>query len=720
MNQFRAVRPSPLLEAALAYAARGWLVFPIHSPVGGTAPCSCGDADCSSPGKHPRTQNGFKDASIDPTVIEGWWTNWPDANIGIVTGVGSGLAVLDIDPRHGGDDTLAELVEQHGGLPETIEVATGGGGVHLYFACPAVGQRSKNAFRPGLDLKADGGYVVAPPSLHESGEYYAWAVHPDEVEVAAAPAWLLELVNARRPSAPSTAAKPVENVILDGGRNTHLCRIAGGLRRKGVDPSAIEAALLAENQARCQPPLGEVEVLKVARGIQRYEPESSIGEVLPLTDSGNARRLVRRFGGDLRFCHPWRKPLVWDGRRWRVDDTGAALGMTHAIVREIAEEADLETDQGYADALRGWAKKSGMVERRKAMIPLSASEPGIPVLPTELDQHPLLLNTANGTLDLETIRLREPNRGDLLTKSITIGYEPGAVCPRFDAFLARVVPDEEIRAFLQRVLGYCLSGLVVEHVLLFLYGRGSNGKSTLLRVLQALLGRDYAAEAAPDLLLAKDWSAHPTELAELFGKRLVVCQESGEGRALDEPRVKRLTGGDLITARRMREDFWTFEPTHKLWLSSNYRPKIRGMDEGIWRRVLLVPFAQEIPEPERDRELPAKLMEELPGVLAWGVRGWEEYRRGGLQPPEAVRVATAQYRLEEDAIGRFIVACTEPDPAGRVQAAQLFEAYQSWCKENSERTVSQTALGVDLVKRGFEKVKSGTIGYLGLRLRGSK
>lgn len=717
----RAPQGNPLLDAALSYAARGWAVLPLHTPVGGVRPCSCGRADCPSVGKHPRTEHGLADVTTDQEVITAWWRRWPDANVGIVTGGVSGIDVVDVDPRHGGDKTLADLQKVHGQLADTVEAATGGGGVHYYFG-HSPGLRCRTGFSPGLDFKTDGGYVVAPPSLHESGEAYSWNRHPDEIELASLPAWSHDLVRVREGDQGTVRHVSHNGAIPEGKRNDYLCSVAGTLRRRDMSADAIEAALLTENSARCSPPLDEHEVLKIARSIRRYEPSVAAvdgGDWFELTDTGNAKRFVRRFGGEYRFCHPWKKGLVWDGRRWKLDDSGFGLRMTREIVAEVEEQAAHEPDEDVREALQKWAKRSGMVERRRAMAALAAVEPGIPVLHTDLDQHPLLLNVANGTLDLETLRLRDHKRADLLTQQILIPYEPKATCPAFERFLERIVPDGELRAFLQRAVGYCLSGLVGEQVLFFVYGIGANGKSTFLGVIQVMLGPDYELEAAPDLLLSKHGTPHPTELADLFGKRFVVCQESGEGRALDETRVKRLTGGDPITARRMREDFWTFSPTHKLWLSSNYQPQIRGTDEGIWRRVLLVPFEQFIPKGERDRKLPEKLRAELPGILTWAVRGWTDYRRGaGLRPPEAVRLATQQYREEQDVLGRFITERLRAAPGERLPAQALHAAYGAWCTANGETTVSSALLGSLLRHRGFRKEKRGRVVYLDLRLRG--
>jgi putative DNA primase/helicase len=452
-------------------------------------------------------------------------------------------------------------------------------------------------------------------------------------------------------------------------------------------------------------------------GAQEIPREEVSLRKLMRTDSGNAERYVRMYGERLRYCHPWKRALTWDGKRWKLDERGRALGWTKDVARSIYREASQVRDEGERDESARWAKVSEKLERRKAMLTLANVEDGIPVLHSELDRHPLLINVANGTLDLETMKLREHDRNDLLTAIAPVAYDPNAECPSFAAFLTRILPDEGIRDFVQTAVGYSLAGNVGEQVLFFPHGEGANGKSTLLTAIQGVLGGDYALEAAPNLLMEGRNAAHPTELADLFGKRFVVCQESAQGQGLNESLVKRLTGGDPIRARRMREDFWTFDPTHKLWLSSNYRPVIRGTDEGIWRRIYLIPFNVFIPTVERDRDLPKKLAKERNGILTWALRGWSNHRRGGLQPPAAVQLATGDYRTEQDVIGRFLDECVEAARGERLPAADLHRRYEAWCRQNGEVPVNPNELGRRLTDRGFERKKSGVVFFLGVRLR---
>ena len=347
----------------------------------------------------------------------------------------------------------------------------------------------------------------------------------------------------------------------------------------------------------------------------------------PQTDRGNAQRLVERHGRDLRYCHPWGKWLVWDGQRWKIDDTGEVMrrakGTASAIYaeasipsRKAAEEPDedkRELKAKIAELMSKWARGSESRYRIEAMILMAQSEPGIPVLPSDLDTHPLLLNRENGTIDLCTGKLLEHRRGDLITKLAPVSFDPDATCPTFDRFLAQILAeDDELIGYLQRAVGYALTGDVSEQALFIFYGTGANGKSTFLNAVMAMLG-DYALKATPDLLMKG--SGHPTEKTDLCGRRFVSAIETEEGRKLAEVFVKEATGGDAIRARRMREDFWQFDPTHKLFLATNHKPVVTGTDHAIWRRLRMIPFEVTTSDDDMDKKLPEKLREELPGIL---------------------------------------------------------------------------------------------------------
>jgi putative DNA primase/helicase len=446
------------------------------------------------------------------------------------------------------------------------------------------------------------------------------------------------------------------------------------------------------------------------------------------TDSGNAVRLVRHFGRDLRHCHPWGKDLVWDGRRWRVDDTAQVERLAKETGRRIYEEAAAAEDPEERKALVRHATASESARALGAMVRLARSEPGVPVLPAELDAHRWLLNCANGTVDLTTGRLREPRREDLITKLCPTSYEPKATCPTWERVLSAVFGgNDALVDFVRRLLGHCLTGDVGEQVLPIWWGHGSNGKTTILNAVMEALGEDYAIKAAADLLMARKKDNHPTQLARLFGRRLVACVESEQDGRLDEALVKELTGSDPITARRMREDPWQFNPTHKLILCTNHKPKVRGTDRGIWRRQCLVPFTVSFWDPDKgedgpaelraDKALPGRLREEYPGILAWMVRGCLEWRRDGMQTPDEVLKATEAYRGEQDLVGTFLAERCVTGGKDKCRAGVLYTAFQEWAKAGGEDKVpGRRTFGDVLVEKGFDKSKSNGIWYLGIAL----
>jgi putative DNA primase/helicase len=472
---------------------------------------------------------------------------------------------------------------------------------------------------------------------------------------------------------------------------------------------------------------------------------------LPWSDQTNAEMLVRLYGKDMRYCHPWKKWMTWNSICWEVDQTGAAMRHAKETIKRLAQEAATRIEHLHTLSVEEQEKtlqlvkhvKSSLFARRlQDLLILAASEAGIPILPADLDQHPMLLPCLNGTVDLTTGLCRPHQRGDLLTKHIPVVYDPAATCPQWEAFLWQImggsVPSEglsessealeelqqanerahRLTKFLQRVVGYALTGDVTEQALFILWGSGSNGKSTFLNTLMAMLGA-YAIKAVPDLLMVKKNDTHPTERADLFGCRLVAAIETEKGRSLSEVLVKEMTGGDPIRARRMREDFWEFFPTHKVLLATNHKPVIRGTDHAIWRRIRLIPFTITIPDEKQDKGLMEKLSKEFPGILAWAIEGCLEWQREGLGLPDEVEAATEDYRSEMDVLGDFLETYCHQGPNYRIKVGELWKAYQRWCDETGESPGTQKQLGQQLQERGFvgDRGTNGTRWRLGLALR---
>jgi len=522
------------------------------------------------------TPKGFKDGAVTPEVIEAWFQRWPDANVGVVTGQESGLIVLDTDPKNGGFESFAALEAQYGTLPTTLVVETGSGGTHHYFRHPDDGRKLPNCANlagfMGIDVRGDGGYVVAPPSLHATGVHYAF--REESAEVADAPAWLLDLIvkkpfkeqGARSFAVPVAAGASVE-IIREGGRNERLTKEAGALRRRGHDEALIAEVLLQMNERICSPPLDEDEVRRIAASICRYAPDESAA---PLNDSGNAERLVRHLDGKARFCPDAKGWFNWNGRHWEPDTGSSVLAATKDVARLIGVEAELVDDEEKRKAMQAHCKKSQSLKFREAMEKLARVEPQVQVRRAAFDDDRWVLTVGNGVLDLRTGELLAFDKDRLCLKATDVSFNLAVPRPRWEAFLDRVFGgNREVIRYVQKAVGYSLTGSTKEQCFFLLHGWGKNGKSTFLSVLHELLGT-YALQASFSTFLAKEKNSGGAtpELARLAGARLVAASEGAGGRAFDEAVIKSLTGDDPITCRELYQSEFTYRPAFKIWLAT--------------------------------------------------------------------------------------------------------------------------------------------------------
>ncbi len=426
-----------------------------------------------------------------------------------------------------------------------------------------------------------------------------------------------------------------------------------------------------------------------------------------LTDLGNAKKLVARHGHDLRYCGARSAWFAWDGRRWKLDDSGEIVRRAkETVLSWYGDAAELPSNKERR-ALLKHAMTCESVSKIKAMIDLARSEDGIPVDMSELDRDPWLLNVQNGTLNLRTGYLRPHTQCDLITRLAPVDYVPDATCPTFFAFLESVMEGKhDLIEFLQRAIGYSLTGLTSERCMFICWGGGKNGKSTLLDTLLDIFA-DFASRTNTDALMATRSERIPNDVAALKGMRFVYASEGEEGRRLAEARIKDVTGGDTISARFMRGEWFDFRPEFKLWFGTNHRPAVKGTDDAIWDRIRLIPFKRRYEPSEQDKGLKDKLLAEREGILAWAVDGCLAWQVDGLQEPEDVMRATKEYRSAEDVIGRFLGERCEFHETANVTKKALYSAYKSWCEDQSEEYITQKAFGMRLADLGIDEALMG-------------
>lgn len=425
------------------------------------------------------------------------------------------------------------------------------------------------------------------------------------------------------------------------------------------------------------------------------------------TDMGNSERFHELASGDIKFVEElgW---LLWNGKFWEVNPMGVKELYKHTVIDRIYRELAEKASQHNSDAvkeLNKWAKRSESDSQIASAMRCASSISGIRAKIEDFDKNLKLLNIENGTVDLTTGELKRHDRKDLITKLAPVVHDADAKAPVWLNFLDRIFEnDQEQIAFVQRALGYSITGGTEGDCWFILHGVGANGKSVLLNNILDMMG-SYAGQAAPDLLMQPRGGSdrHPTELADLMARRFVVCQESEEGRRLAEASVKRMTTSDRIKARYMCKDFFEFVPTHKLWLATNHVPVVRDTTESTWRRIRMISFNVVIPPEERDPNLLQKLKSEWPGILNWVVAGCLEYQKVGLQPPPKVLVATAEYRQSQDSFAVFLNEYCYEDAGALTSRKDLYASYQHWCEKSGEYCKSGRLFSQALIEREYKR-----------------
>lgn len=722
------------------YAQYGLAQIPVCVPVEGA--CGCGGKHTGKQvGKAPLVKGGFKAATTDTDQLDRWVAQFPRCNWGANLSL-SNLAVVDTDSVEAEKEVIVL------GVPKTFTVVTGSGGRHRYYRLPATVPALvtvHNGKSAKVDILADG-YAILPPSLHQSGNRYQWEISPEnlDTELPELPEWACTLLLSAwvKSSGGQITVKLArllqgkesiesENIV---DRSETLFALACELFRAKVTLERVQDILAdrdrvlgafwplgpkfhgrrdaslryAEIATKAQESVG-AEPKLVLGGTRRGRVVSSSKDVpadlaqalrsLEKTDAGNAEAMALLYGTKIAYNPAQQRWYRWEKHAWAPATDGdvhlAALETAKARLGVAVRHSD---DKGVNWALR--SQDSYRIESAVKMGKVTLARKGL------WDEQDFLFATASGVVDLLTGDLRAGEPGDLISMSSPVEYKVGDTCPRFEYFLSQVFDnDEGLVRFLWRAIGYSLSGATQEECLFLLHGTGTNGKGTLDWVLREILGTYYLSAPFSSFEEQRNESS-TNDLAMLAGKRMVSASENSEGRRLNEGRIKRATGRDPITARFLHREFFSYIPRFKLWLQTNHLPVIRGTDEGIWRRMRLIPFTVSFRGRE-DHGLRDALLSELPGILAKAIRASRDWKTmGGIrleQAPESLRLATQGYRYEMDTLQGFIDDCCESDQDLEVESGKLYRAYRGWATERGEYILGHTGFARKLVDKGMDR-----------------
>lgn len=504
--------------------------------------------------------------------------------------------------------------------------------------------------------------------------------------------------------------------ILDHGENFTECAKDLGNQGFGTSKEEFAKAILTQQKEKQSPSKTHDDPISQADN----EPPILMGRH-ELTDTGNANRFVRMWKDEMRYDHSVSSWFIWNGRYWEQDFVGMCIERAKKTASRIyAEAAEDGLPDDVRSALVKHAKVSHGHDRLKAMIALAKSDPSFAVVHDVWDKNAWLLNVENGTIELKTLAFREHDRTDMLTHMSKIEYNPVATCPTWNVCLEQWQPKEDIRAFLRRGVGYSLTGNTREQKLFYLYGSGSNGKSVFLEACQFILGGYWLKSKSDSFMrqMNKNASGAQPDLVPLIGKRFVTTSEVSQSERLNEALVKDLTGGDTFAVRDLYRGMVNFTPQCKIWFYGNHKPRISSDDGGIWRRFLLVNFGVIIPEDQRDPDMLVKLRAESSGILNWALEGLRDWLKNGLNTPDEINRATAEYRQAEDVIGRFVDDALIIMPGNSITGQQMYQIYTTWCKANGEFAKRQNEFSEAMKNRGFNKQRMSTgVKYTGVSAR---
>jgi putative DNA primase/helicase len=648
----------PALVIAL-HRDRGWALIPVRD-------------------KRPMVDwKAYQEQRPSRAKMTVWQCQYEPPSWAVVTGAESGVIVLDFDGERG-LETLAELgFEPH--------VTTPRGGAHVYFEHPGIPVLTRAPVDgdrwPSMDVRGDRGLAIVCGRDSRGGyvwhdrEPYPWSRLPHE---------LADALTATTVSAISTPR--IGRRVPEGGRHSHLLSFAGKLAAVGATGDAIEAAVVAENAAACDPPMSDVEARDLGADAARRYGET---RRYALTDFGNAERLADIGAGELIYVPGvgWHN---WDGKRYRHDEDDVEVTRRAAAAARSQYRALLdEGNDNDRSAQRKWAVQSESRRGIEAAIKLARVLPGITTSPDQLDADPWLINVQNGTLDLRTATLRPHDPGDLITKLAGAGYDPEATLQLWEDFLDQTTGgDTGLQWYLAQTSGYSLTGLTLAEVLFFFHGPGGSGKTTYAEAMRSMMG-DYAIAASFETLTrSRKGGGASNDIADLVGVRVAIAGEVDEGQSFNAGTVKSLTGGDTVRSRRLYHESFEFRPQCKLWFAANERPSANAADDAFWRRMRQIPFLRSRQEQEQDPSVKQRLTTDpdaRAAILAWAVRGCLDWQQNGFAVPDCVRRHTREYRTENDPIQRWLDERYVLEDAGFTPAKALTQSWLRWWEQNGER-----------------------------------
>lgn len=737
------VKSNPMMEAALRYAAMGWRVFPVRKM-----------------GKAPALNGWQAAATTNPEQVKRWWGGeFRDCNVGIATGAESGVVVMDVD----GEEGLLALEEK--GVDLSGPRVKTRKGWHVYLRHPGGELRNKVRFGLLLDSRADGGLVVVPPSVHETGHVYEWETEPVDTGSLPPVPFMLEMVLRQRGNVGEDGQKQrgVTGGVPKGARNDTIFREASYLRGRGYEREAIYATISKLNEEQCQPPLTDGEVQVIVDQAMRYAPgraqaaankldrkltvllggegaayyadEAEWGRQeldahqlqaflsFPLSDVGMAQRFQMLHGSQFRYDADNDYWLAWSGQHWEPCTEGKvyrAVANIAAVARGLYLSGRVE-DEEQQKALQYAIEECERARGIETIVKVAGTLAGLETRVMDYDSDPLLIATRGGTFDLSLDYQRPALQEDLISRCAGAAYDPDAECPEWEAFLLQVMSGDRDRVdFLQRALGYSLTGDMREQVFFMMVGDGANGKSTMMRAVEAAMGT-YATTAGFETFEASGHQDREAKevLARKKGSRLISASEAEDERVLAEARVKRITGGDPIAVRGMYKDGFEYRPTFKVWLTLNQMPIVLNPDFSFRRRLIVVDFKERFNGATADKQIERRLLAEVPGILRWIIDGAREWYLNGLQVPESVRLATDEQVITADLVYQWLEESCEQGPEHVMGATEAWSAFNEWCKAGNHRLRSSTWFGRRMTKAGVARGvdSKGNRCYRGLRLK---